>query len=122
MTVVTLLAVGGAGYAISQRSSAGAAQSAPRVITERHGGKTFTLKRSASSVLRLGNKWNWPQPKVRGGTVVLYPVNYESDPGFKEWRITRRAAGTAKITAYGRANCDGCTRRARWFSVTLKVR
>ena len=73
-------------------------------------------------MLRLGTKWNWTQPKVRGAGVVLTRINYESDPGFKAWQITRRAAGTAKITAYGRPNCDGCSRAARSFKLKLDVR
>ena len=73
-------------------------------------------------MLRLCNKWNWTPPKVRGGTVVLSRINYEIDPGFKAWQITRRAAGTAKITASGQPNCDGCSRAARSFRLKLNVR
>ena len=73
-------------------------------------------------MLRLGTKCNWTQPKVRGASVVLTPINYESDPGFKAWQITRRAAGTAKITAYGRPNCDRCSRAARSVKLKLDVR
>jgi predicted secreted protein len=120
--LVTLLAAVVIGYAVGRHSPAEAGQSAPRVITESHSGRTFTLKRSSNSVLRLSNKWNWSQPKVRGGTVVLGRINYESDPGFKAWQITRRSAGTAKITAYGRPNCDGCSRSARSFRLKLNVR
>ena len=122
MILVTLLVVAVVGYGVGQRSPAVAGQSAPRVITESHSGKTFTLKRSSRSVLHLSNKWNWTQPKVRGGAVALSPIDYESDPGFKAWQITRRAAGTAKITAYGRPNCDGCYRSARSFTLKLNVR
>ena len=122
MILVTLFAVIAVGYGVSRGDTATAAQSAPRVITESHSGRTFTLKRTSSSVLRLSNKWNWTQPKARGGTVVLSRINYESDPGFKAWQITRRAAGTAKITASGRPNCDGCSRAARSFKLTLNVR
>ena len=122
MILVTLLAVVVIGYAVGQRSAAEAGQAAPAVITESHSGKTFTLKRGSHPVLRLANKWNWTQPKVRGGTVVLSRISYESDPGFKAWQITRRSAGTAKITAYGRPNCDGCSRSARSFSLKLNVR
>lgn len=121
MILVTLLAVFATAFGVSQRSPAAAAPAAPRVITERDSGKTFTIKRTTSAVLRLGRKWVWTQPKVRGGAVVLVPIDYETDPGFKAWQLTRRAAGTAKITAYGRPNCDDCTRRARSFSVKLKV-
>jgi hypothetical protein len=120
--LITLLAVAVVGYGVGQRSPAEAGQSAPRVITESHSGKTFTLKRTSNSVLRLSNKWNWTQPKARGGTVTLTPINYESDPGFKAWQITRRAAGVAKITAYGQPNCGGCMRAARSFKLKLNVR
>jgi hypothetical protein len=120
--LITLVAVAAVGYGVGQRSPAEAGQSAPRVITESHSGKTFTLKRTSRSELHLSNKWNWTQPKVRGGAVVLGPINYESDPGFKAWQITRRSAGTARITAYGRPNCDGCYRSARSFKLKLDVR
>jgi hypothetical protein len=120
--LVTLLAVAVAGYGIGRHSSAEAGQSAPRVITESHSGKTFTLKRTSRSVLHLSGRWIWTQPKVRGGTVALSPIDYESDPGFKAWQITRRAAGTATITSYGRPNCNGCYRSARSFKLKLNVR
>ena len=119
MILLVLLAIGAAGVG---GGLAGAAQSSSLSINERDTGKTFTLKRTTSAGLRLSGGWLWTQPKVRGRAVVLSPVNYRSDPGFMEWEITRRAAGTAKITAYGRPNCDGCSRRARFFRVTLKVR
>jgi predicted secreted protein len=122
VSLVTLLAVVVVGYDVGRRSPAAAGQSAPSVITESHSGKTFSLKRGSHSVLRLSNTWNWTQPKVRGGTVALSRINYESDPGFKAWQITRRSAGAAKITAYGRPNCDGCSRSARSFSLKLNVR
>ena len=115
-----LLAIGAAGVGAGSGGPAGAASSLS--INERDTGKTFTLKRTTNAALRLSGKWLWTQPNVRGGAVVLSAVKYRSDPGFKEWEITRRAAGTAKITAYGRPNCDGCSRRARSFRVTLKVR
>lgn len=118
MTLVVLLAVG----AVAAGGLAAAAQSSSLSINERDTGKTFTLKRTTSAALRLSGKWVWTEPKVRGRAVVLSPVDYRSDPGFKDWEITRRATGTAKITAYGRPNCDGCSRRARFFRVTLKVR
>ncbi len=121
MILVVLLASGAAGVG-GAGGPAGAAQSSSLSINERDTGKTFTLKRTTSAALRLSGKWVWTQPKVRGGAVVLSAVDYRSDPGFKEWEITRRAAGTAKITAYGRPNCKGCSRRARSFRVTLKVR
>jgi hypothetical protein len=119
--VVTLLAIGVSG-GLSGLSSAGTAPTLPAVITESAGGKTFTMRRTTQAVLRLGHRWNWTQPRVRGTkAVVLTPVDYESDPGFKEWRIVRRRAGTSRITAYGRPNCGGCATRARSFSVKLTV-
>jgi hypothetical protein len=118
--LLVLVAIGAAGAGAG--SPAGAAPSSTLSINERDSGKTFTLRRTTSAALRLSGKWVWNQPKVRGRAVVLSPVDYRSDPGFKEWEITRRAAGTVKITAYGRPNCGGCSRRARFFRVTLKVR
>lgn len=123
VTVVTLLALGTVGLLAGAAGSA-ATSTKPavlRVITERDSGKTITLAHTARAVLRLGNRWNWSAPRVRGGAVVLVAVKYESDPGFKAWDITRRAAGTAKITSSGQPNCDRCGRRARSFSVKLKL-
>jgi len=120
--LAVLLAVGAAGVGAGISGSAGAAQPSSLSINERDTGRTFTLKRTTNAALRLSGEWLWTAPKVRGGAVVLSPVNYRRDPGFKEWEITRRAAGTARITAYGRPNCTGCARRARSFSVKLKVR
>jgi len=118
-TLVVLLSVVAAG---AFAAAGAAAPSSSLSISERDSGRTFTLKRTTTAALRLSGKWIWTQPKVRGGAVVLSAVDYRSDPGFKEWQITRRAAGTARITAYGRPNCKGCARRARSFSVKLKVR
>ena len=115
--LVVLLAVAAAGAAGSA-----APRSSSVSISERDSGRTFALKRTTNAALRLSGKWIWTPPKVRGGAVVLSPVNYRSDPGFSEWQITRRAAGTARITAHGRPNCNGCARRARSFSVRLEVR
>jgi hypothetical protein len=120
--LVTLIAIAVAGCGSGGFSPAAAAPSSRLVITESAGGKTFALKRTTRAVLRLGRKWVWTQPKVHGSAVVLSPVDYESDPGFKEWAITRRSTGTARITASGQPNCNGCTRHARSFSVKLKVR
>lgn len=124
MILVTLLAIGAAVLVLSGPSSAGTTpRTLPAVITESAGGKSFTMKRTTSAVLRLGNRWNWTQPRVRGGRAVeLIRVNYESDPGFSEWKIVRRAGGKVRITAYGRLNsCAGCATRPRSFSVKLNV-
>ncbi len=122
MILVLLLAIGAAGVGGGTGDPAGAVQSSSLSINERDTGRAFTLTRTTNAALRLSGKWVWTQPKVRGRAVILSAVNYRSDPGFKEWEITRRTAGTARITAYGRPNCDGCSRRARSFRVTLKVR
>jgi hypothetical protein len=120
--LVTLLSVGVAGLGTSSRDLAGAAQASRLIITESDSGKIRTIKTTTHAELRLGNRWNWSQPKVHGSAVKLSPINYERDPGFSAWQITRRSAGSARITAYGRPNCTGCTRHARSFSVQLKVR
>lgn len=125
MILVTLLALGAAGLSLlSDGSTAAPAKkpALPAVITQSDSGKTFTMRRTTrASSLRLSNKWIWTQPSVRGGAVTLTRVNYERDPGFKEWAIRRRAAGTATIKAYGRPNCDSCVMRPRSFSVKISV-
>lgn len=120
--LITLLAVAAAGLGVSTLGATTKTRPAPRlVVTERDSGHTLKLKRTRSAVLRLGHRWIWTRPRVRGRALVLEPVDYESDPGFEEWKIRRRGAGTATITAYGRPNCTGCARRARSFRVKLKL-
>lgn len=114
LTGVALLGAGPDG-------SSAAVKRVPRVLTEDHAGRTFTMPRSAHPVLRLDNRWNWSQPRVRGRAVVLLPIDYESDPGFRAWEIHRRTAGTVRITAKGWPNCNRCSRRGRSFAVTLRL-
>lgn len=110
-----------AGLVAGDRSSAATPKrTLPAVITESATGKTFTMRRTTAT-LRLGNRWIWTRPRVYGTAVTLGAIKYESNPGFKAWQITRRAAGTVRITAYGRPNCDGCATRARSFSVKLTL-
>jgi hypothetical protein len=119
--LVTLVGAAAVGYGAGALSPAAATPSR-LVITQSASGKTITLNRTTRGVLRLSRKWVWSQPKVHGSAVALSPVDYETDPGFKEWAITRRSAGTVRIVSSGQPNCSGCSRHARSFNVKLKVR
>lgn len=91
------------------------------IITERDSSRTFTIKRTSNVVLRLGKGRNWTTPRVSGRAVDLIAVKYESDPGYQEWRIVRRAAGTATVTSSGKPKCESCATRTRSFRVKLRV-
>jgi predicted secreted protein len=101
--------------------SASASAANGSVLTERDSGKTFTMRRGHELTLRLSGRYVWREPKVRGGSIRLVPVNYIVDPGYQEWTITTRAAGQATIGSLGRDQvCDGCA--ARRFHITVVVR
>jgi hypothetical protein len=120
VTVITLLAVGTAGL-FGAGAVGSTTMSKLRVITERDSARTITLARTGRAELRLDNRWTWSAPRVHGRAAVLVPIDYERNPGYSAWKIQRRGAGSVKITSWGRPNCDGCKRHARWLSVKLKL-
>jgi hypothetical protein len=92
-----------------------------RPITQDDSGKTFRLARGADVTFRLSNRWIWSTPRSSTKAIDLVPVEYLIDPGFREWRVEGRARGRAIVRAYGKPNCDACTRAARRLSVTFIV-
>ena len=93
----------------------------PPLITQASSGKTIHLAKRGSATLRLTNRWNWSDPSVSSKAVVLTPVSYYVDPGFREWTIDARRAGRATIRSIGTARCAHCPVMTRAFRVTIAV-
>jgi predicted secreted protein len=75
------------------------------VITEADNGRTFRMSIGATAFLRLTSGQRlWDEPHVEGDAIELTPVYYETDPGYQEWAIQGRSAGTARIHAIARSN------------------
>ena len=89
--------------------------------TQAASGKTFHLAKGGSATLRLSNRWRWSEPKASTRAVVLTPVEYFVDPGFREWTIDARRAGSATIQSVGGPNCSTCALVTRSFRVTVVV-
>ncbi|MEU7005589.1 hypothetical protein [Streptomyces sp. NPDC046332] len=64
---------------------------APAALTQEDTGRTFALRRGGTTQLRLSGRWREATPSVDGTAIVLVPVEYETDPGFRAWDV--RAAG-----------------------------
>jgi hypothetical protein len=90
-------------------------------ITQAASGKTFHLAKGGSATLRLSNRWRWSEPKASTRAVVLTPVEYFVDPGFREWTIDARRAGSATIQSVGKPNCSTCALVTRSFRVKVVV-
>ena len=93
---------GGDGGAPAVTAPPGAgAEPAPDAITEAHAGATFALRAGDTVPLRLTSDVAWTGAEVDGGAVVLSPVDYFQDPGFREWEVRAVAPGTATVRAEG---------------------
>ena len=99
----------------------GASSATRPPITQASSGKTFHLAKGQSATLRLTNRWRWTEPRASSNAVVLTPVEYYVDPGFREWTIDAKHAGRATIRALGGVACIRCTLEARRFAVTVVV-
>ncbi|MBT2396209.1 hypothetical protein [Streptomyces sp. ISL-100] len=73
------------------------------VLTEDDSGRTVTLSSGVTAHLRLDSRRRWTSPAVEGGgaAVVLVPVDYETDPGFREWEVRAVRPGDAEIRTTG---------------------
>jgi hypothetical protein len=100
---------------------AGAASADTPPITQRSTGKTFHLGKGETATLRLSNRWRWTDPFVSTKAVVLTPVEYFVDPGFREWKIDARKVGRATIRSVGKPGCSACALATRSFRVTVVV-
>ncbi|MET9517316.1 hypothetical protein [Streptomyces sp. NPDC002994] len=73
------------------------------VLTEDDSGRTVTLSSGVTARLRLDGRRRWTPPAVEGdgAAVVLVPVDYETDPGFREWEVRALRPGNALIRTTG---------------------
>jgi len=97
------------------------------IITLSDSGKTYTVPSGRQLSLRLTHRYRWTSLKVSSTAVRLVPVAYIRDPGYSEWMIRTRAAGTSRISAvgYGEARvreCDPGPCSPHLFRVTIVVR
>lgn len=75
----------------SEEATGASVQAAPATLTQEDTGRTFALRRGGTTQLRLSGRWREATPSVDGAAIVLVPVEYETDPGFRAWDV--RAAG-----------------------------
>ncbi|WP_128429872.1 hypothetical protein [Streptomyces cyaneus] len=75
---------------------------APAVLTQDDTGRTVTLSLGDTTQLRLSGRWRETTPTVDGTAIVLVPVDYETDPGFRAWDIRAAAPGEAVLDTTGR--------------------
>ncbi|KOG16967.1 hypothetical protein [Streptomyces viridochromogenes] len=87
---------------------------APAVLTQDDTGRTVPLPLGDATQLRLSGSWRAATPTVDGTAIVLVPVDYESDPGFRAWDIRAAAPGEAVLHTTG-----GPGRRA--LRITFRV-
>lgn len=93
--------------------------SSPRTLTEADTGRTFALRVGDTVRLRLSGKWRWSTPALDGVTAEgpslgLVPVEYESDPGYREWEIRALRPGTTTVRSTGLPG-------ARTLEITFRV-
>ncbi|MFE7270911.1 hypothetical protein [Streptomyces sp. NPDC057623] len=74
---------------------------APAVLTQKDTGRTVTLPLGDATQLRLSGRWRAATPAVDGTAIVLVPVDYESDPGFRAWDIRAASPGEAVLRSTG---------------------
>ncbi|KUO05085.1 hypothetical protein [Streptomyces caeruleatus] len=77
------------------------APSAPAVLTPDDTGRTVTLALGDTTQLRLPGRWRETAPIVDGTAVVLVPVDYETDPGFRAWDVRAAKEGEAVLRTPG---------------------
>ncbi|MDC0772330.1 hypothetical protein [Streptomyces sp. HD] len=74
---------------------------APDVLTHDDTGRTVTLSVGETTQLRFSGRWREATPAVDGTAIVLVPVDYESDPGFRAWDVRAAEPGEAVLHAAG---------------------
>ncbi|MFI8521554.1 hypothetical protein ACIGEZ_27620 [Streptomyces sp. NPDC085481] len=74
---------------------------APAVLTQDDAGRTITLPPGGTTQLRLSGSWRGATPAVDGTAIVLVPVGYETDPGFRAWDIRATGRGEAELHTTG---------------------
>lgn len=74
---------------------------APDVLTQDDTGRTVTLPVGESTQLRFSGRWREAAPTVDGTAIVLVPVDYETDPGFRAWDVRAAEPGEALLHTAG---------------------
>jgi hypothetical protein len=105
--LVALAACGGSAAQPAQRETA-----APRVVTLRHDGGTFTLRVGRQVEIHLPH-WPWVERKPTSRAVEVFAINFFRDPGYVAWAVEARRPGRAVVPFTA-----GTTR----FDVTFVVR
>ncbi|MCB8906167.1 MULTISPECIES: hypothetical protein [unclassified Streptomyces] len=88
---------------------------APAVLTQDDSGRTVTLPLGDTTRLRLSGRWRTATPTVDGTAIVLVPVDFESDPGFRAWDIRAVGPGEAVLRTAGQPG-------PRSLRITFRVR
>ncbi|MFE0251711.1 hypothetical protein [Streptomyces sp. NPDC059010] len=74
---------------------------APDVLTQDDTGRTVTLSVGETTQLRFSGRWREVTPTVDGTAIVLVPVDYETDPGFRAWDVRAAEPGKAVLHTAG---------------------
>ncbi|WP_338492120.1 hypothetical protein [Streptomyces sp. SJL17-4] len=69
----------------------------PAVLTQDDTGRTVTLPLGDTTQLRLSGSWRTATPAVDGTAIVLVPVDFESDPGYRAWDVRAVGPGEAVL-------------------------
>jgi hypothetical protein len=85
----------------SPATTAAPVPSAPAVLTQDDNGRTVVLPLGATTQLRLSGRWHEAAPAVDGTAIVLVPVDFETDPGFRAWDIRAAGRGDAVLHTPG---------------------
>ncbi|MFF3843196.1 hypothetical protein [Streptomyces sp. NPDC001930] len=88
---------------------------APAVLTQDDTGRTVTLPLGDTTRLHLSGRWRTATPTVDGTAIVLVPVDFESDPGFRAWEIRAVGPGEAVLRTAGQPD-------ARSLRIAFRVR
>jgi hypothetical protein len=74
------------------------AKRAPEVLTQRHHGKTFTVRVGRELSFRLPSGSD-AEPRASSRAVDLSRVDYVVDPGFREWIVGAQRPGRVVVSA-----------------------
>ncbi|MGW7412085.1 hypothetical protein [Streptomyces sp. NPDC054863] len=76
-------------------------------LTQDDSGRTVTLAVGGVARLRLTDSARWAEAVAEGPRVTLVPVDYESDPGFREWEVRAVRAGETAVRVAERGGGPG---------------
>ena len=92
------------------------------IITEKDFGQFFAISNGQQVFLRLSNKYSWieSEPKTTGA-ITLIRVNYENDPGYREWQVNYTTSSTATIESNIQTGTLGTDAEITRFFINLKI-